>query len=113
MTWQARSGMAGLGSVRRGEARRVTVWQARLGEAWLGKARRGKAGKVRRGTDWQGGAWIGEVWKMKHFVIDDEAREEARIRPDRADKYEAILARMEVTKDGREAGELLRDAEQR
>ena len=49
---------------------------------------------------------------MKKADLTDEIREEMRIRPDRADRYEAILARGEVLKDGREAGEeLLRDLE--
>lgn len=39
---------------------------------------------------------------MKHFVIDDELREEMRLRPDRHDRFEAILARGEILKDGSE-----------
>lgn len=50
---------------------------------------------------------------MKGVVITDELREEMRVRPDRADRFESILARGEVLKDGRETGELLRDTEQR
>ena len=50
---------------------------------------------------------------MKRIDLTDEIREEMRIAPDRADRYEAILARGEVLKDGREANELLRDTEQR
>lgn len=50
--------------------------------------------------------------RKKKFDLTDEIREEMRIRPDRADRYEVIIARGEVLSDGREADELLRDAKQ-
>lgn len=43
---------------------------------------------------------------MKNVVITDELREELRLRPDRADRFESILARGEVLKDGRNIKDL-------
>lgn len=45
------------------------------------------------------------------MILTDEIREEMRISPDRADRYEAIIARGEVLKDGREPNEDIRGSE--
>ena len=43
--------------------------------------------------------------------ITDEIREEARIRPDRNDRFEAVMARGEVLSDGRNAKDLFGNIE--
>lgn len=88
--------------VRHGLARRGTAGEARYGLARYGGARRGMVRQARSGQAGHGESRYGWVWKMKNYVIDDELREEMRLRPDRHDRFEAILARGEILKDGSE-----------
>ena len=40
---------------------------------------------------------------MKNILLTDELREEMRLRPDRRDRYETVLAMGEVMKNGEHA----------